>query len=217
MGMTVNDSGLIFSNRDSTDQWAQYAIFLCAQTVNLKCEHEKMLRSEVESQPPGFAQRWKGLWDELSAWYEKRPSEVYPIFEAPAGDPASFQDSPFATIIFTTSSAACANQLYHTAVLLLLQCKPRTLKVSTSKGSSASRLRHAQQICAIAISNDGPQRWDLSMAASMLVAAKLMTHEDQLRAVVAALEAAERTMGWRLGEEVEKLQRQWSLANAVDL
>jgi hypothetical protein len=131
------------------DSWARYSIFLCARCIEIKLEREEALRSDDNSHSRDFPTRWKGLWDELQYWRVNRPLELCPLFEMPAGGPAGFNEKSFPTVIFSTTSGNCANQLRHVSALLLLQCKPKTVKFTHSRGSTNSKLWHAHQIWAL--------------------------------------------------------------------
>jgi hypothetical protein len=149
LGTNVADSSRNFSQQCSMDSWARYSIFLCARCIEIKLEREEALRSDDNSHSRDFPTRWKGLWDELQYWRVNRPLELCPLFKMPAGGPAGFNEKSFPTVIFSTTSGNCANQLHHASALLLLQCKPKTVKFTDSRGSTNSKLWHAHQIWAL--------------------------------------------------------------------
>ena len=67
----------------------------------------------------------------------------------------------------------------------------------------------------IATSVDSQEYCDLALVASLLLAARLMTHEDQHRAIVENLQEVMRRTGWKLEMVVEELQASWNLANSM--
>ncbi|KKY13674.1 putative c6 zinc finger domain-containing protein [Diplodia seriata] len=106
--------------------------------------------------------------------------------------------------------------------MILLDCKPKTLKMPGGPhhhhSPTASLHWHAQRTCAIAVVGNGDGNfffengWDLCMLACVLRAARKMTHRDQQAAVLATLELARETTGWKIDGDVRSLQEFWRLA-----
>jgi hypothetical protein len=164
---------------------------------------------------PGFnhVDSWKHLVNELERWRKQRPEEFRPIVELPSSSVES--DSSFPTILFTNGAGIFGNQLYHTAMLLLLLDKPRTVRLTYLLPFVLSPLWHAQCICSISLNNDRRECWDPCLLATFLFAAKRMTHEFQQQDILHGLNRIQRLTGWNIREHVSELQEKWSLLNAV--
>lgn len=119
----------------SFDQYANYAVFLCASAMNVISNDERS----------SYNTRWKSLFDLLEDWYSNRPPEMRPLISR-SDDTGRY---PFPSILFTNSAAVSGNQLYHAAALLMLQGKPKETKIRSYK----SIFWHARQICGITASN----------------------------------------------------------------
>lgn len=118
----------------------------------------------------------------------------------------------FPLVLFTSGAALMANQLYHTAMLLLLQNKPRTFKASRAKVSSTmSALWHARMICGIALGNDARECWDPSLVASFVLAARGMTHWDQQRRLLDKLDGIGRLTGWKVANYRKLMMEEWGM------
>lgn len=215
-GTSIGDASRKFAQHRSMDIWARYSVFLCARCVEIKINRDEALRSDDNTHSRDFPDRWKALWDEMQYWRANRPLELCPLFETAASGPAGFSEKAFPTILFSTTSGNCANQLHHAGALLLLQCKPKTARVTNSKGSANSKLWHAHQICSIATSVDNQECCDLALVASLLLAARVMTHEGQHAAIVGNLREVMRRTGWKLDTVVDELQASWNLADSMD-
>jgi len=144
---------------------------------------------------------WHGLFNELEAWYRGLPTEMTAILSIPT-DPTS-TTNPFHTLMFSSGAAVAGNQLYHTAMLLMLAVKPKEVSVE-----SRSRLWHARQICAITISNDHHGAWTNSIQPVWL-AGQLMSSPVEHRAIINLYERIERDTGWGATWRVKDLQAHW--------
>lgn len=172
-------------------------LLLCAEAVNF-CSSPSAPPSPssvADRTPrPSPAHRWRVIAGELGGWYLNRPQEFQPIIEL---DLDSEDDEHlFPTVLFTNGAAILANQLYHTAMLLLLQHKPRTIALEPKKSPSLSPLWHAQRICGIALNNDRRECWDICLVSSLYVAAKGMTYEPQQKEVRQRLDTVRALTGW---------------------
>ncbi|RAO67426.1 uncharacterized protein BHQ10_003438 [Talaromyces amestolkiae] len=156
---------------------------------------------------------WKHLINELERWRKQRPEEFRPIMELPSSSVEP--DSSFPTILFTNGAGIFGNQLYHTAMLLLLLDKPRTVRLNYLPPFVLSPLWHAQCICSISLNDDRRECWDPCLLASFLFAAKRMTHEIQQQDILHGLNRIQSLTGWDIREHVVDLQQKWSLLNAV--
>ncbi|PTB68123.1 hypothetical protein BBK36DRAFT_1114509, partial [Trichoderma citrinoviride] len=114
----------------------------------------------------------------------------------------------FPTLYFTSGAGTFANQLYHTAMMLILAQKPRTLQVDQRRSWSLSRLWHAQRICGISVNNNRYECWDPCLLASFYLAARHMTHETQQREILIGFNRIG-ALGWRVDGFVERLLQEW--------
>lgn len=120
-------------------------------------------------------------------------------------------DNNFPMIFFTNGAAVFSNQLYHTAMFLLLRKKPRTAQLLHIQDNAArSVLWHTRRICGIALQNDRRQCWDLTLLASFVVAARTITYREQQVSVMHGLDGIREITGWELGGVVEALQAEWA-------
>lgn len=199
-----------------SQQWAssavaetifQYTIeplLLCAKVVNF-CAGSLPPQAPDLGAPLTPVHRWTMLSDALSVWYTSRAQEFRPMVEID-GD-----ENLFPTILFTNGAAVFANQLYHTAMLLLLQNRPRTLQAAAKKSSSMSPLWHAQRVCGIALNNDRRDSWDLCLVASLYLAAQRMTYEPQQRAILECFDRIKSLTGWDVDGFSAKAREDWGL------
>lgn len=148
---------------------------------------------------------WRQLWDALQRWSDLRPSELYPALETYVGPRDAFP-----TVLFTTPCANFSTQLYHTAALLMLKCKPRTLQIIEGFPGAVSPLWHARRICAIALSNETSEKWHPTTWASFIYAARYVaSRREQERVLRHAREVLSMTK-WRLQSDLQNLQEHWS-------
>ncbi|KAJ9144575.1 Fungal transcriptional regulatory protein, N-terminal [Pleurostoma richardsiae] len=197
---------------DSMFQYANKALLLCAQAINF-CSQDPArtaLDHDLDLGPRlTLAQQWRLIADDLNAWYGIRPHEFQPMVELDLSSHGT--ESLFPTILFTNGAAVMGNQMYHTAMMLMLEHKPRTL-VLDDRGSPAwSHLWHAQRVCGIALNNDRRECWDLALVASFYVAAKGMTYEPQQREILRCFDGISRLAGWNIGQFRAMLRHSWDM------
>jgi hypothetical protein len=185
-------------------------IFQCANTPLFLCLRAMKFCWGDPADRIGLAgdmvSTWRDIVDQLNAWYSQRPQEFLSMVEI------EMADDGFPLILFTSGAAVFGNQLYHTAMFLLLRHKPRTVMLpSRHRSSTMSTLWHARRICGIALNNDRRECWDMSLVASLLVAARTMTHEAQHHVLLAGLDKVERLTGWGLSVIRDILQGEWGL------
>ncbi|CAK7235911.1 hypothetical protein SBRCBS47491_009457 [Sporothrix bragantina] len=194
-------------------------------------------------------QQWHQLAESANHWYAKRPMAFQPLVDLdlpssvfgtaeaasaeeagedaitrPKGAPTHDELHPlFPSILFTNGTAVLSNQLYHTAMMLLLQSKPRTtiheqsgvggggLNGGSRPSPAWSPLWHAQRVCGIALSNIRRECWDLSLVASLWVAAQTMTYEPQQRALLRGFDALATRMGWQVDHFQVTLRQVWGM------
>lgn len=194
--------------------YAHGPLLLCARTVNF-CSRDVEASVSADSQSRrNPLESWKALFEELDVWYSSRPEEFQAMVELHSWQGTDAHENAFPVILFTNGAAIFANQLYHTAMLLLLQNKPRTLGLTDRHSSIVSPLWHAQRICNIALNNDRRESWDLCLISSLLVAARCMTHESQQRAILQGFERIKALTGWDINDCLSTLREEWHLAEA---
>lgn len=194
----------------SVDQYTNYVLVLCARIFKLNHSIDDDSRPRTNK-----VTRWRELWEDLNIWESRRPGVLRSILETPMVK----NSGSFATILFSTGTALFCNQVYHMSLLLMLRCKPRTLKLTSGPGSSSlmnstSLVWHAHRICSIAMDNRRPETWDPLLMASLLLAAEYITHRRQQQAVMSLIEETSRLTGWAMETKAAKLRHEWSLADA---
>ena len=182
-----------------TFHYATGALFLCARAVQWCNDGTNLFRMTT-------VEDWMQIVSDLSDWYSTRPQEFQPMLELGFETPI---DGSFPVILFTNGAGVFGNQLYHTAMLLLTQSKPRTARYINSNRSIISPLWHAKRICSIALNNDRRECWDLSLLASFLIAAKRMTHESQQNEILMGFDRIKAIIGWDLSESIRRLRKDW--------
>jgi hypothetical protein len=187
-----------------SEYYAYEALTLCVEVLEFSFG-DQVVASSFDAEPPRpRAVRWKYIVDKLDDWYTNRPPIFHPVIELNDGKRA------FQVIYFTSGAATFANQLYHTAMMLILAHKPRTMQLDQRRTPSLSQLWHAQRICSIAINNNRFECWDPCLLASFYVAARQMTHESQHKAVLHGYEHI-RTLGWLVDDFVDQLKKEWNV------
>ncbi|KAM0276546.1 hypothetical protein ACHAQH_006647 [Verticillium albo-atrum] len=192
---------------DTLFQSAIESLLLCAQAVNFGACSFPAQASTAGSAPQSPVQRWTMLTDALNNWYANRPQEFRPMIEM------EVDESLFPVLLFTNGAAVFANQLYHTAMLLMLQNRPRTLAVGARKAPAMSPLWHAQRVCGIAVNNDRRDSWDLCLVASLYMAAQRISYEPQQLAILGCFEKVKAVTGWDVSSFGEKAREDWGLAS----
>ncbi|KAI8264184.1 hypothetical protein K4K58_012452 [Colletotrichum sp. SAR11_239] len=197
-------------------QYTIEPLLLCAKVVNFcsgSFPPQTTTPNPNGATPLTPVHRWTMLSDALGLWYTNRAQEFRPMVEIDGGD-----DTLFPIILFTNGAAVFANQLYHTAMLLLLQNKPRTLQAAAgtkksggSSSSATSPLWHAQRVCGIALNNDRRDSWDLCLVASLYLAAQRMTYEPQQRAILECFERVKALAGWNVDGFAARVREDWGL------
>lgn len=185
-----------------TFQYAHIPLVLCAQAIVL-CDDGTNIRSPTSN----ATESWMRLVHKLDEWYIGRPSEFRSMLEL---EPQPEDDSNFPTLLFTNGAGIFGNQLYHTAMHLLLQKKPRTANLAHLTPASRSSLWHIRRICGIALHNDRRQCWDLTLLASLFVAATSMTYRTQQMEIVHGFYRIQEITGWNIGDLATSLQSKWS-------
>ncbi|OLN97747.1 hypothetical protein CCHL11_07913 [Colletotrichum chlorophyti] len=189
---------------ESMFQCTMEPLLLCTKVINF-CAGSFPPQNAEFGPPVTPLHHWTLLNDALGSWYSSRAQEFRPMVEID-GD-----ESLFPVILFTNGAAVLANQLYHTAMLLLLQNKPRTLQAAAKKSSSMSPLWHAQRVCGIALNNDRRDSWDLCLVASLYLAAQRMTYEPQQRAIMECFDRVKMLTGWNVDGFSIRVREDWGI------
>lgn len=158
---------------------------------------------------------WLQAFEELNEWYRLRPLEFQPMIEVEGDDEMFHAEGDFPLLLFANGAGALSNQLYHTAMLVLLQSKPKMVLLHNAPSRFSSPLWHAQRICGIALNNDRRECWDPCLLASFLTAARLMTHETQQKEILQAFDRIKELTGWDVGEHLIRLSEDWSFSEGV--
>ncbi|KAK4234063.1 hypothetical protein C8A03DRAFT_18972, partial [Achaetomium macrosporum] len=181
---------------------ASKPFLLCARLLSF-CSMES-----TPSSPASFIP-WRAVAEELNAWYMNRPQEFQPMVELEHD--CNNERRLFPAILFSSGAAIFANQFYHTAMLILLQRKPRTTLLGIRSSSLLSPLWHVQRICGTALNNDRRECWDPCLAASLHLAARGITYEPQQREVLRAFKSIEALTSWDMGYFSTDLHVRWGL------
>lgn len=113
--MTPTEASQLFlaSNMTTFDTYANYTVFLCAQTLGVLFGGSSQLPASCVSchylSSPGegesYVQRWQRLFDDVEQWYENRPSQMKPIFVLTAGGRGN-GERPFPTVLYGNGAAS---------------------------------------------------------------------------------------------------------------
>ena len=165
-----------------------------------------------------FSSKWSSLWSSCQQWYHGRPVEMQPILEirsVEAGQIDADNDSSFPIPVYTSSIALQCNIVYHISSRLLLQRKPRLLRLSSRQRHLLSLSWHAQQIAGAATRNEFAEQWDPILIAGLLWIARDMTHPSQQESLISCFRRISSTTGIKLDEEIQALRARWSSSQHV--
>ncbi|CEJ61246.1 hypothetical protein PMG11_09784 [Penicillium brasilianum] len=196
----TNPFGLVFS-------YAHCPLWLCARAI-------EFMHNEDPSPHLPPLRVWMRIVEELEQWYRERPQEFQPMLEIETDDQAADPSQSFPVVLFANGAGVFSNQLYHTAMLLLLHSRPRTAHIADIRSATMSPLWHAQRICSIALNNERRECWDPCLLASFLTAARRMTHESQQQEILRGFERIRKITGWNAGELLRDLQVEWGWPEA---
>lgn len=207
-------SEFTLSKYHKLDMYANYMVFLCSRVMNLLYNDKLELDFDVE---------WERLLDELKEWELNRPPDMLPIisfFDASQlnpnhGTPERQHTSPFPTALFTNSPAISGNQMFHMAVILMMQNKPRLFKLPlTPTGNKYSMIHrsimsHARQIIAISVTNRDHGLW-INMIQPFWILGKLMGAEDEQKLILKTIKELEELTGWAIAWRGRDLVEYWN-------
>lgn len=192
--LSLKEDIRLFRNSGSFHTYACYAIFLCAQVLDL-------FASRITG--VDYMHRWNKLYAIIEDWYVHRPPDFEPVLYL---DPSETDHTrPFPIVLFSNAPAISGTQLYHTAALLMLQKKPPGAIVAQK---SRSILWHARRICAISISNTHHGCWT-NCVQPLWIAGQLMSHPTEHRAILETYKLIEKETGWGTDWRIEDLKAHW--------
>ncbi|CAH6720014.1 hypothetical protein CLIB1444_03S02498 [[Candida] jaroonii] len=186
----VRDSRELFNGNfgNKVDMYANYMVFLTARVVNMIAETKE-----------NYDDEWKYLWDEISDWFIKKPIEFEPVL--------TFNDVPFPGILLLNGPAISAIQMFHMAVILLIQNKPR-LTTITHVEHMKSPIWHAKQICSISLHNEHHGCWNNALQ-PLWIAGQLLSSSQEHEIVLNLLSKIESTTGWQMNFRANDLKKYW--------
>ncbi|KAK1585498.1 fungal-specific transcription factor domain-containing protein [Colletotrichum navitas] len=194
----------LFLANPGHDMWANYAVYLCGQVLDLLAPLAKANPGGLFFDGPRndmrHRVRWMKLWKYVEDWHSRRPPEMQHIMSIPSSDTV-----PFPKILYSNPAAISGNQLYHTASLLMLQNRPASLRLSPKPRSA---LWHARQICGISMTNHHHGAWTNSIQ-PLWIAGRCMSHPAEHRAILELLEKIERESGWGTKWRADDLKDFW--------
>jgi hypothetical protein len=190
----------LYRLQNTFEMWANYAVYLVAQVLDLLAGLSDSDFSVVEKADAKFCTRWLNLWKHVSDWHALRPAPLHSIITMPSCD-----SSPFPTVLFSNPAAISGNQLYHTASILMLQNQPPGVRLLPKPRSI---LWHARQVCAISISNNHHGAWTNGLQ-PLWIAGRCMSHPTEHRAILDLLEKIERESGWGTRWRADDLREFW--------
>ncbi|KAJ5247657.1 hypothetical protein N7468_002640 [Penicillium chermesinum] len=184
--------------------FANHPLWLCARAI-------KFIHNEdtIPQYPP--MHMWTQLIEELQHWYQGRSPRFQAMLELEMDRQESGLDQTFPIVLFGNGAGVFSNQLYHTAMLILLNNRPRTAPTADYHSAAMSPSWHAQRICSIALNNERRECWDPCLLASFITAARRMTHEAQQQEILGGLSIIQETTGWNFGGLVGCLRNEWSI------
>lgn len=181
-------------------------VFRSSSEILVLCAHAaRLVFGGPDTPAEARVEQWTSILESLGSWYTSRHQNFRPMVEIDG------KGGGFPLLLFTSGAGLMANQLYHTAMLLMLQSRPRAARVSGARAATMSALWHARRICGIALANDARESWDPSLVASFVVAARGMTHADQHELLLGKLEEVGRLTGWKVGYYRSILTEEWSM------
>ena len=185
--------------------YANRIVYLCAMVMDLLFGGEKQTAGIQD----GYKRTndWINLFDMIEEWYLVRPEEMKPILSI-ISCPLE-RSKPFPTLLFGNGPAVSGNQMYHTAALLMLKRRPARVQIAR-ESQTRSISWHAQQICAISLSNDHHGCWTNSVQ-PLWFAGQEMSRCSEQTAIIALLRHIEQETGWVTKWRRDDLKEFWSV------
>ncbi|KIV88819.1 hypothetical protein PV10_08457 [Exophiala mesophila] len=196
----------LFKGKPGSDSYANYAIFLCAGVVNILSNKESTPLQAEHSASGTFVSRWRALFELHEGWYNDRPDDMKPLINLLVEDEEETQ-SMFSTILFSTPAGISGNQVYHASMILLLQHKPKEIRLPRSP---RTMLWHARQICGISLSNSDHGAL-VNALQPIWIAGKLMSYRREHKVILDLLKFIEEETGWATSWRAEDLKEFWGI------
>lgn len=194
----------LFKLTNSFTMWANYAVYLAAQVLDLLAPLAKANPGGLFFEGPRsdnkYRSEWLTLWRHVEEWHTLRPAEMCHVMALPSTD-----SNPFPAIVYSNPAAISGNQTYHTASLLMLQNRPPSLRLAPKPKSA---LWHARQICGISMTNHHHGAWTNSIQ-PLWIAGRCMSHPAEHRAILELYAKIERESGWSTKWRADDLQEFW--------
>jgi hypothetical protein len=211
---------------ETSSDRSQQVLYSCLRCLKLLVDAMdfafRVTERDDDPRPPQFAGptssdgprliQWTELTNQLGMWYNGRPQELTPLFET-----GEVQDT-FPVVIFSNGAGVSSMSLYHTAMLLLLLSKPRSIpdheaQLVTDVDATQTMLTwHARRICGIAF-NSEPERtgcWDPMLIAAFALAARHITQSSERQGIIKCLTRV-KGAGWRVDSLIENLRCEWGI------
>jgi hypothetical protein len=109
--MSPTEASQLFlaSNITAFDTYANYTVYLCAQTLGVLFSPAAQMSSSCVScrylgspdERDTYVHRWKHLFDTVEQWYDSRPNQMKPLFTIPAT-----AANPFPTVLYGNGAAS---------------------------------------------------------------------------------------------------------------
>lgn len=211
-GDLLSDYTVFQHSNQCFDMYANRAVYLCGQVVDLLCTSGKWEQRHTDlsrhMDASEYIAHWTRLFEVLERWYQDRPEEMKPLLTIPSpatpGNPTG-SHNPFQTLLYGNGPAVSGNQLYHTAALLMLKYRPSHIQFAKKPHSI---LWHARQICAISLSNNHHGCWTNSIQ-PLWVAGQHMSHPSEHEAILEIYKRIERETGWATEWRAQDLREYW--------
>jgi hypothetical protein len=115
--MSGNEASQLFisSARSGFDTYANYTVYLCAQTLGVLfvCSSNtghpwSPVQSIPEEDANSYVYRWRDLFGQVEQWFESRPSQMKSIFTV-AQPGYSGIDQPFPMVLYGNGAASASS------------------------------------------------------------------------------------------------------------
>ena len=193
--ISLPDAIKLFHDSHRPDLYASFAVFLCAHVLELL--------NSSQLTPRDFAHKWIELFGYIEDWYIHRPAELKPVLEVRLAK--EDHTRPFPTTLFSNPPAISGNQLYHTAAILMLQKRPKSVHL---RQKPRSILWNARQVCSISMSNSHHGCW-INAVQPLWIAGQVMSHPAEHRAILETYKRIEQETGWGAEWRAKDLEEFW--------
>lgn len=180
----------------------QDAIILCVEIVNLNFSRT--------TQPIAKKEAWLKLHSAVEDWRMYLITGVQPILTIHGVKAAESEhiSTSFPVVIYTNRPHFYTSFLFHLSCLLLLQCRPHSLR--RAKNTCLKTVSyHAVYLCGVSKSNRLAYSWDPILIAGLLYAGKYLSYCRQQIELLQQLEALAELTGWKMRKEIQRLQEIW--------